>query len=179
MVAVLEVAAEFEPEAQEALTQLQAAQSKAESDAASYTDEQKVAAINEMLEYIALPDSAEANITVTPAESTVDVDGTSITFSVGTVIDLAYGSTSEVTAAGAIIAEGMTTEVTATVTLSEALPAGYENSITLDYWLCAADSEGNFVGEPEECQYYQFASSGVTVLALNSAASDLSTFYDD
>ena len=160
MVAVLEVAAEFEPEAQEALTQLQAAQSKAESDAASYTDEQKVAAINEMLEYIALPDSAEANITVTPAESTVDVDGTSITFSVGTVIDLAYGSTSEVTAAGAIIAEGMTTEVTATVTLSEALPAGYENSITLDYWLCAADSEGNFQGEPDECQYYQFHSSG-------------------
>lgn len=54
----------------------------------------------------------------------------------------------------------MTTEITATVTLSEALPAGFGDTITLDYWLCAADSEGNFQGEPDECQYYQFHSSG-------------------
>ena len=177
MASILEVAAEFgDAEAQEALTQLQAAQSKAESDAASYTDEQKVAAINEMLAYVALPDSAEASITVTPAESTVDVGGTSITFSVGTIVDLAYGSSSEVTAAGAIVSEGMTTTFTATATLSEALPAGYEDSITLDYWLCAADSQGNFIGDDDECQYYQFRSSGVTSLTIGSAVSDLSTF---
>ena len=54
----------------------------------------------------------------------------------------------------ATIVEGAETFIEVTATLSEAIPAGYENSITLDYFLCAADAQGNFTGESDECQYY-------------------------
>ena len=108
-----------------------------------------------MIDFIALPDAAEATVSITAAEATQNIGGTDITISVGTEVKLSYGAVASVDAnSGATIVEGAETEITVTATLSEAIPAGYENSITLDYWVCAADAQGDFTGEDDECQYY-------------------------
>ena len=107
-----------------------------------------------MIDYIALPDAAEATVSITAAEATQNIGGTDITFSVGTSVKLSYGAVASVDATGATIVEGAETEITVTVTLSEAIPEGYENTMGLVYWVCAADAAGDFTGEDDECQYY-------------------------